>query len=122
MGKVKKIGIVGHFAFGKVFNDGQTVKAKELANELERQLSSDEIVLVDTYGGVKRLPIIVFKTICLFAKCENVIMLPAHNGLKVFSPLFYALKNILFEKKIKTCNKKTIYVIINTLFGGDLYG
>ena len=99
MKSLKKIGIVGHFAFGKDFYDGQTIKAKELSKELERQLSPDEVSRVDTYGGIKRLPTIIFKTILLFKNCENVIMLPAHNGVKVFAPLFCVLKK-LFGTKI----------------------
>ncbi len=31
----KKIGIIGHFGFGKEFLDGQTVKTKTLAKELK---------------------------------------------------------------------------------------
>ena len=99
MKPLKKIGVVGHFAFGKDFYDGQTIKAKELSKELERQLTSVEVVKVDTYGGIKRLPTIIFKTILLFKNCKNVIMLPAHNGVKVFAPLFCILKK-LFGRKI----------------------
>lgn len=99
MKPLKEIGIVGHFAFDKDFYDGQTIKAKELCKELERQLPQGNVFKVDTYGGIKRLPTIIFKTVQLFKNCKNVIMLPAHNGVKVFAPLFCMLKK-LFGRKI----------------------
>ena len=34
--------------------------------------------------------------------CDSVIMLPAHNGIKIFSPLFSFLKEV-FHKKIYYC-------------------
>lgn len=49
---MKKVCIIGHFAFGKELLNGQTVKTKIIANELEKRLGADEILKIDTHGGV----------------------------------------------------------------------
>ena len=92
-------GICGHFAFGTELFDGQTIKTKIIAGELEKQLGADDVCCVDTYGGAKRLPLITPKYIGLFLKCKNIIILPAQNGLKFFVPLSVLL-NILFRRKL----------------------
>ena len=44
---MKKVAIVGHFAFGKEFLDGQTVKTKILAQELERVYGTKNVKKID---------------------------------------------------------------------------
>ena len=92
-------GICGHFAFETELFNGQTIKTKIIAGELEKQLGADDVCCVDTYGGAKRLPIIMTEYIGLFLKCKNIIILPAQNGLKLFVPLSVLL-NILFRRKL----------------------
>lgn len=92
-------GICGHFAFETELFNGQTIKTKIIAGELEKQLGADDVCCVDTYGGAKRLPIIMTEYIGLFLKCKNIIILPAQNGLKLFVPLSILL-NILFRRKL----------------------
>lgn len=94
-----KAAVCGHFGFGRNFYDGQTVKTKIVTSELEKQFGSDCVCKVDTYGGIKRLPVIVIRYFKLFLKCKNVIILPAHNGIKLFVPLA-VLFNIFFHRKL----------------------
>ena len=49
--KLKKVAVIGHFAFGKDLLNGQTVKTKILADELEKQFGEGEITRYDTHGG-----------------------------------------------------------------------
>ena len=54
------IGICGHYGGNKNCLDGQTVKTKIITKELQKDFGSNEVKIVDTYGGKKRLLPIVF--------------------------------------------------------------
>ena len=102
---MKKVSVIGHFADGLNYYDGQTVKTRSLYQELCSQLGENEIVAFDTHGGIKTLirsPILVASA---FKKTQNVIMLPAHNGVRVFGRLLPFFK--LFFK-----GRKIHYVVI----------
>jgi len=84
----KKIGIVGHFAVGKNNNDGQTVKTQNLYRELERTYGKKNIQIIDTCNWKKHPFKLLFNCFEMAKNCENIIILPAKNGVKVFVPLF----------------------------------
>ena len=84
---MKKIAIIGHFGFGKNLLNGQTIKTKILAETLYEKMGEDAISCVDTHGGIKRLLKIVLSIPALLKKNIDIIMLPAHNGLLVITPL-----------------------------------
>jgi len=94
-----RIGICGHFGGKEQFFDGQTVKTKNVTKALVQKYGKDSIVCVDTYKIKKRFLSVFFGTLSAFLRCDSLIMLPAHNGIKVFTPLFSFLKK-LFKKKI----------------------
>lgn len=98
------LSIVGHFAVGQEFNDGQTVKTRNLYNKLVEIYGQDEVDIVDTYN-YKKNPLKLLKN-CVNAikNSNNVIILPAKNGVKVFVPLFVRLN--------KKYNKKLIYAVV----------
>ena len=91
-----KIGICGHFGGDKIFLDGQTVKTKIITQELKKLYS---IKIVDTFNGKKRIVIILLGLLKLLIQCENVIILPAHNSLKIFVP-FLIFFNKIFKRKL----------------------
>ena len=95
----KKVGIIGHFAHGKDFFDGQTIKTRTLVQALQKELDKSEICMTDTYGGLRNIFKIFFNTFKMLYKCKNIIMLPAHNGLKFFVPLLY-FGNLFFKRKL----------------------
>ena len=94
-----KVCVVGHFGGDKVFLDGQTVKTKIVTEELKRQLGNTQVSVLDTYGGKKALIKCFFKSFVAIKNSENVIMLPAHNGVRFFTPvlLFW---NLFFHRKL----------------------
>ncbi len=94
-----KIGVCGHFGGNEVFLDGQTVKTKIVYEALCEIYGEHNIKTVDTYKVKKRSLAVFFGTVKLFLTCDCCIMLPAHNGIKIFAPLFCVLK-ALFGKKI----------------------
>lgn len=86
---MKKVAVIGHFAYGKEYLDGQTVKTKVLSQTLCDRYGEDAILKVDTHGWSKN-PFGFFCKVWKTAKqAENVVILPAHNGLRIIVPLLH---------------------------------
>ena len=102
---MKVLSIIGHFAFGKKFLDGQTVKTKIITEELELQLGKDQVIKIDTHGKYKTLLKAPFQVLKALKKSRNILMFPAHNGIRVFAPLLH-----FFRKFFK--NRKLHYAVI----------
>lgn len=94
-----KVGVCGHFGKNKTLLNGQTVKTKILTEELKGELGSEEVQTVDTHGWKSNPFKLLKKCYSLVQQNENVIILPAHNGIKVFVPLFLLL-NKIFQRKL----------------------
>ena len=102
---MKKVSVIGHYAYGLEYLDGQTIKTKIITNELCKKYGNEAVLKFDTHGGAKTLlkaPIYVWGAL---KKSNNVIILPAHNGLRIFGRLLPLFK--LFFKK-----RKIHYVVI----------
>ena len=95
---MKKICVIGHFAFGKNLLNGQTVKTKIITKELEKQFGKKEVWKIDTHGGKKTMIKQIFQTGIAMRECKNVVMLPAHNGVRFFAPLLCFWKKIFHTK------------------------
>ena len=52
---MKKVAVIGHYAYGLEYLDGQTIKTKIVTNELCKEYGESEIIQFDTHGGVKTL-------------------------------------------------------------------
>ena len=91
---MKKVCVVGHFGFGENLLNGQTIKTKTVTTELEKQLGADQVMKIDTHGGAKALPKITIQLLNGFKKCKNIIIFPAHNGIKVFVPLCNVINKV----------------------------
>ena len=74
--------------------DGQTVKCSTIYNELSEKYGKDEITYIDTYNWKKKPLKMFINCVKAMKNSYNVIMLPAHNGVKVFGPLISFLKRI----------------------------
>ena len=96
-----RVCVIGHFAFGKDAANGQTIKTKILTKELVRQFGENEVKTIDTHGsGIKSLLKAPFQTFSALKNSQNVIMLPAHNGVRVFGRLLPFFKSFIKNKKI----------------------
>ena len=84
---MKKITVIGHFGFGLNFLDGQTVKTKILTEEFERRFGESAVGKMDTHGGKKKLLAMPFMVRKALKDSENVMILPAHNGIRIIAPL-----------------------------------
>ena len=97
--KKKKIAIIGHFADGKEFYDGQTVSTRLLRDVLEKSGSFEKICKVDTYNYQKNFLKVIFSWLFCEFSCPYIIVMLSGGGLKVFSPLLY-YANKIFRRKV----------------------
>lgn len=95
-----KICVIGHLAKGLNLLDGQTVKTKIVTEELQNRFGEEQVLTVDTYGGRKTLFKSPIQTFRALKKSENVIIFPAHNGLRVYAPLLSFQKRFFKGRKI----------------------
>ena len=96
---MKKVIILGHFAFGKDKANGQKKKKKIVAQELIRVYGEEQVTCEDTMGGWKfllRLPCILLR---ILRHHRHVIVLPAYKGVHVILPLL-TLCNIVFNRRL----------------------
>lgn len=97
---MRKIAIIGHFAYGLEYLDGQTVKTKIITEELCKTFDEEQVLCFDTHGGAKALikaPWVVFKALY---NAHNVIIFPAHNGLRVYGWILPLLHLFFKDRKI----------------------
>nr|WP_321295771.1 glycosyltransferase [uncultured Sphaerochaeta sp.] len=96
---MKKICVVGHFGKGKIMLNGQTIKTKQITEELEKQFGKGQVKIIDTHGGLKKIVKIITQLIWAFMGCSNIILLPAHNGMRILIPLCACI-NICFHRQL----------------------
>ena len=91
----KNICVIGAFGFCDLANTtgGQPVKTRELYYGLENKYGEDSVRFVETYQWKRRPLQMLGQLVRHVPKSDVLIMLPAHNGLKVFSRLLQTLKN-----------------------------
>ena len=90
----KKLFVIGHFGFGKELLNGQTVKTRILTDELKKQLGDEEVVCVDTHGSKLKLIKTLLSLFRIAKRTKNAVMLPAHNGVRVLTPILLQLKRM----------------------------
>jgi len=100
-----RVSILGHFGEGVNLLNGQTVKTKIITEELQSQLGQDQVLKIDTHGGWKTLLKAPFQVFRALKNSTNVLIFPAHNGLRVYAPLL-SLARLFFKKR------KIYYVVI----------
>lgn len=96
---MKKICVIGHFGKGKNLLNGQTIKTKIFTNQLAVIYGEDEIVRIDTHGGLKNVPKLIVQSIIAVAKCKNIVIFPSDNGLKLLVPLL-TFENFFFRRRL----------------------
>ena len=96
---MKTVCVIGHFGGDKVFLDGQTVKTKMLTKALQEELGRSAVNTVDTYGGKKALLRCMFQAIAALKNHRNVVILPAHNGIRFFVPML-TFGNLFFHRRL----------------------
>lgn len=93
------VAIIGHFAKGKSFFDGQTIKTRTLYAALQESKQFKKIKIVDTYSWKRHVIRFLFSLIWTLLSTNYIILIVADNGRRVFFPLLYVFAKI-FKKKI----------------------
>lgn len=100
---MKKICICGSYGFGKTSLNGQTIKTEIVTEYYQSVYGKDGVMTIDTQG-IKNIIMVSFKLLWAFVSCRNIVILPAHNSLRLLAPLCRIYQ--LFTKK------KTHYFVI----------
>ena len=96
---MRKISIIGNFDIKNNSYNGQTIKTRIVADELESLYGASEIKCIDTAGGKSVVLRLLFQLFGCVVRSRNVIILPAQNGIKVILPLV-VIYNLLFRRRI----------------------
>lgn len=96
---MKKVSVIGLFCTGRDIADGQSIKTRIVAREIEKNIGSQEMQRIDTYGW-KKNPFRLFWN-CIKAVCgsKNVVFLTDAGGINVF-PWLLNCVNIFFNRTI----------------------
>ena len=73
--------------------DGQTVKTKIVTNALESKLGEGNVKKIDTHGNAVQILKSVVQAVVSMFHHENLMIFPAHNGVRVFCPVLAFVKN-----------------------------
>lgn len=95
-----KVSVLGHFGEGENLLNGQTVKTKIVTEELQNQLGNDQVLKIDSHGGLKTIFKAPFQVLSALTKSTNVLIFPAQNGLRVYAPLLSLLKHLFTDRKL----------------------
>lgn len=98
--KMKKVCVIGHFGVGENLSNGQTIKTKIITEALINRLGENEVIKIDTYGGKKNLIKSPFQVINAYKNAKNIIILPAHNGLRIYTPLLSFFRHFFKKRKL----------------------
>lgn len=97
---MKKAVIIGHFGFGYNYSDGQTIKTQNIYNALTKIYGEEQIRPIDTHGSITtfiKAPFMLLKT---FFQFKNIIILPAHRGLRVYAPIIWIYKKFFHNVRV----------------------
>lgn len=94
----KIIGIIGYFAVGLSKSGGQEVKTCSISEELCRIYGKGEVEKIDTLNWRKHPVRFFVRVVLLGLKCKNVVILPAHKGIRVLAPILLAVQKCRYFK------------------------
>ena len=77
---MRKISIIGNFDIKNNSYNGQTIKTRIVADELESLYGASEIKRIDTAGGKSVVLRLLFQLFGCMVRSRNVIILPEQNG------------------------------------------
>ena len=94
------VSVLGHFGDGLDLLNGQTIKTKIITRELQRQLGPDQVLTIDTHGGWRTLLKAPFQALRALRRSANVLIFPAHNGLRIYAPLLCLLRRFFQDRRL----------------------
>lgn len=94
------ISIIGNFGSPGNSFDGQTVKTRIVTEELRRVLGAAAVTTFNTVGGIRTLlkaPLMAWRAL---RQGTDVVILPAHNAVRVLVPLLVLLQGLFPHRRI----------------------
>lgn len=101
---MKRVTIIGLFAGNEDVYDGQTIKTRIVAQEIEKKIGAGEVSRIDTFGWKKNPFKLFFDSIKSVCTSKNVIFMTDQGGIKVFPWLLVCTNWFL--------NRKLHYVVV----------
>ena len=96
---MKKVAIIGPCGEGPEYITGQGVKTLATVKWMRRRFGEDSVITVNTRGW-KRHPFrMVFSVIRAVRCAQNILLLPAQHGIRVF-PRLLVLANRFFRRRL----------------------
>lgn len=96
---MKRVCAIGHFGKGENLLNGQTIKTKIFTDQLIANYGEEEVFSVDTHGGLQKLLKLIVNVFYGVKECENIVIYPSDNGIKVIVPLLCVL-NVFFHRSL----------------------
>lgn len=98
-GEEMKIGIVGVYGEGQDFSGGQPVKTNLIIEGMQEIYGVDNVSTVNTFE-LKKNKFKFLKGIFLLVRsCENILILPARNGIQILAVMLLIL-NVFYKRKL----------------------
>ena len=96
---LKIVSIIGLYGgTGNVY-DGQTIKTRIVAQEIEKKIGTDEVSRIDTFGWKKNPFKLFLNSIKSVCTSKNVIFMTDQGGIKVF-PWLLVCTNCFFNRTL----------------------
>lgn len=92
---MRRLAVIGVYGTGPDFTTGQAVKCYELIRWFRARYGENTVKVVNTYHWKHRPAGVFLDLIRAFCTCEQIILMPAQHGVKVFAPMAYLLKKLL---------------------------
>jgi len=99
---MRKICVIGHFGFGLNAADGQTIKTATVTRALQNAYGDDAVTTYDTHGSIKTLLKMPFLVHRALQNSEQIVIFPAHRGLRVIVPLL-SFFNRRYHRSLHYC-------------------
>lgn len=94
-----RIAIIGKFCSGYEAADGQSVKTRIIARELEQILGEDSIRQIDTYGWKKHPLRLMSRSVRAVWQNRNVIFMTDEGGINIY-PWLLSLANLAGRSRV----------------------
>lgn len=89
---MKKVAVIGKFCKGYEAADGQSIKTRIVAQEIQKAFGSENLCEIDTYGWKKHPVQLVLKSVSATWRYEHVIFMTDQGGIKIY-PWLLTLAN-----------------------------
>lgn len=95
----QKVGIIGLLCTDMEIADGQSIKTRIVAREIEKNIGSQHMRKIDTYGWKKHPLRLLFDCVKSVNACEHVVFLTDAGGIKIF-PWLLTCSNVFARRQI----------------------